>query len=247
MMNRANAPLESRRERTRKAKIQAILDTAMELVVEGGIEGLTIQGIGRKMDCAVGALYRYFASKDVLLAELQCRVINEYHDALSGSLDRYDSDHPNDPLGALVLVARHYGHYLSENPAHFRLISLALSDSKHLLPGSEGMKVMAAVQPILGLITQIIERAQKTVFHKGDAAERTVVFWACVQGVMQMKKLERFAPQQLNNERLLTQTLSTFLSAWGVAEDDLANALALGKGVPHSLLLAAQQGLAKGV
>jgi AcrR family transcriptional regulator len=225
-MNNATAPVESRRQRTRKAKVQSILDTAMALVVEGGIEGLTIQGIGRKMDCAVGALYRYFASKDVLLAELQCRVINEYHQALRRSLSRYDAEYPNDPLGSLMLVAHHYSRYLAENPAHFRLISLALSDSKHLLPDSEGLKVMAAVQPILGLITQIIERAGQTLFSKGDAAQRTVVFWASVQGVMQMKKLERFAPQQLNNERLLRQTLRTFLSAWGVAENDLENALA---------------------
>ena len=173
------------------------------------------------MDCAVGALYRYFASKDVLLAELQCRVINEYHQALCDSLSRYDAEHPNEPMVSLVLVARHYSRYLAENPAHFRLISLALSDSKQLLPESEGLKVMAAVQPILGQIAQIIERAQETLFSPGDASQRTIIFWAGVQGVMQMKKLERFNPDQLNNERLLKQTLSTFLSAWGVPESDL--------------------------
>jgi AcrR family transcriptional regulator len=225
-MSSAPAPTESRRERTRKAKIQSILDTAMALVVKGGIEGLTIHGIARKLDWAVGALYRYFASKDALLAELQCRVINEYHDAMKQTLTRYDADHPNDPLGSLVLAARHYDGYLSKHPGHFRLISLALSDSKQHLSDTEGLKVMAAVQPILEHIAQIIESAQQqTALSPGDNAARTLIYWAGVQGVMQMKKLERFAPQQLNNQRLLNQTVSTYLAAWGVQDAEVESTL----------------------
>jgi AcrR family transcriptional regulator len=223
-MNSATAPSESRRDRARKAKMQSILDTAMALVVTGGIEGLTIHGIARELDWAVGALYRYFESKDALLAELQCRVITEYHDAMKRTLSRYDADHPDDALGSLVLTARHYDRYLSEHPAHFRLISLALSDSKEHLSDSEGLKVMAVVQPILEQIAQLMGSAQQqATLRQGDPAERTLMYWAGVQGVMQLKKLERFAPQRLNNQRLLNQTMSTFLTAWGVADAEVAS------------------------
>ncbi|MCA9555215.1 MAG: helix-turn-helix transcriptional regulator, partial [Myxococcales bacterium] len=55
----------------REARRQAIVDEALALVTEGGFEALTLQRLAGRLGYAVGALYRYFPSKEALLAALQ--------------------------------------------------------------------------------------------------------------------------------------------------------------------------------
>jgi AcrR family transcriptional regulator len=182
------------------------------------------------LDWAVGALYRYFPSKDALLAELQCRVIGEYRNAMEKVIGRYQQAHPGNPLGALILIASHYAKYLLEHEAHFRLISLALTDPKQYLPQHEGLRVMEEVQPVLMHIAQEFVRAHaQELLSAKDSAACTLVFWTAVQGTLSMKKLERFAPEQLNNERLFHHTLLTLFTAWGASSKEVEHEIAQAK------------------
>lgn len=212
-----------RRERNRRDKIQRILNTAKSLIENGGIEALTIQRLAQQLDCAVGALYRYFPSKDALLAELQCGVIRNVKDTLFDDIDSRISD---EPLVQLVSVAKCYQTYLMNHPSHFRLISLGVSDPKQYLPTELGLKVMHEVQIILLRMSQIIEKAADTgVLGTGDAQPRTLVYWSAIQGVMQMNKLSRFSPDTLNNTQLLIETLRTLLLGWGATPQHVNDAL----------------------
>ena len=47
---------------------ERILETAIELASEGGYEAVQMRDVASKADVALGTLYRYFASKDQLLA-----------------------------------------------------------------------------------------------------------------------------------------------------------------------------------
>ena len=58
------------REKRREATIERIVDTALHLLETEGYEGLTIQRLAKELGYAVGALYRYFRSKDALLVAL---------------------------------------------------------------------------------------------------------------------------------------------------------------------------------
>ena len=56
-------PRERRAERTRKA----ILDTAMQLIVEKGPDKLSLREVARRIDYSPAGLYEYFGSKDELV------------------------------------------------------------------------------------------------------------------------------------------------------------------------------------
>lgn len=47
---------------------ERILDTAIELASDGGYEAVQMRDVAARADVALGTLYRYFASKDQLLA-----------------------------------------------------------------------------------------------------------------------------------------------------------------------------------
>lgn len=59
-----------------------VLDAAMELARDGGYEAVQMRDVAARADVALGTLYRYFASKDQLLAEVWA----DWRDALERRL-----------------------------------------------------------------------------------------------------------------------------------------------------------------
>jgi AcrR family transcriptional regulator len=64
-----------RRARRREVRTEAVLDVASRIVAREGLEGLTLGKVAGELDLVGPALYRYFASKDALVAALQRRAI----------------------------------------------------------------------------------------------------------------------------------------------------------------------------
>ena len=60
----------TRRERERQRHRKEILEAATELFIEKGYIGTTMQDIAERAEFAVGTLYRFFESKDILFGEL---------------------------------------------------------------------------------------------------------------------------------------------------------------------------------
>jgi AcrR family transcriptional regulator len=53
------------------ARRQRVIDTAMKLAAEGGYDAVQMRDVAREAGVALGTIYRYFASKDHLLAACQ--------------------------------------------------------------------------------------------------------------------------------------------------------------------------------
>lgn len=71
----STAPPLGRRARNRAARHDQLLAAASDIVGEHGLEGLTMQAVADRVDCAVGTIYTYFASKSALMAALQTAAI----------------------------------------------------------------------------------------------------------------------------------------------------------------------------
>lgn len=65
-----------RRVEQRERRHRAILDAAQEIVEEGGLDSLTMPGLAKRMQVAVGGLYRSFPSKERIVVELQARAVD---------------------------------------------------------------------------------------------------------------------------------------------------------------------------
>src|SRR3974377_71251 len=52
----------------RGARRQRVIDAAMELGLEGGYDAVQMRDVAARADVAMGTVYRYFSSKDHLLA-----------------------------------------------------------------------------------------------------------------------------------------------------------------------------------
>jgi len=114
-MDTATKP--TRREERRIQTVREIKDLAMRQVAEGGPEAVSLSGIVREMSMSPAAVYRYFDSRDDLLADL---VVDAY-DALADSLVALE-DASDSPEAHLDAVLRGTWTWALQNPNAYRLI-----------------------------------------------------------------------------------------------------------------------------
>lgn len=109
----------SRRERLRAATLTEIKDVARRLLVTEGVEAMSLRGIAREMGMTAPAIYRYFESREDLLAAL---VTDLYHE-LSGALEAArDALPPDDLAGRLMATSRVFRRWSLDHPAEFALV-----------------------------------------------------------------------------------------------------------------------------
>ena len=64
----ANAPVPRTLTRAQQARRQRVIDAAISLALDGGYEAVQMRDVAARADVAMGTVYRYFTSKDHLLA-----------------------------------------------------------------------------------------------------------------------------------------------------------------------------------
>ena len=73
--------IKPKQERSRM-RVTALLDAAEELVEKLGVEGFAMSEVARRAGAAHGSLYRYFASREALLAALHERQLSQLEAAV---------------------------------------------------------------------------------------------------------------------------------------------------------------------
>lgn len=223
------------RARRRVETTARIIDTALEIITQEGMSGLTIQRIAGKLGYAVGALYRYFPGKDALLVAVQRKVIEQLHADMVTAQERVDayagrSKATIDPqvlaLLKLMMGAHVYGRLAAEQPSHFLVVTMILGDPRPLVDDNVVREVMLpALGELLIHVGQLFDAAARTkAIQKGPVPERTLLLWATMQGVLQLRKLARFGLPGLDADALARSGVDTMLRGLGAKEKVLADA-----------------------
>ncbi|MCX5737464.1 MAG: helix-turn-helix domain containing protein, partial [Proteobacteria bacterium] len=183
--------------RKRAIRGEEILDRAMEIVAEDGVAGLTLQKVAASLGYVPAALYRYFGSKDALLAALQRRAVASMHEgfrteqaawtaASAGLADEVAA------LGALLRAARFYLRVPETDPRAFRLVAMLLGDPRELVSDEEARKAEPLLLGLLAEVHALFEHAQAVgALAPGDGLERALALWSALQGALMLAKGRR--------------------------------------------------------
>lgn len=216
----------------RKERLDGILETAAAIVASEGLEALTLHRLARKLGYVPAALYRYFSSKDALVAELQRRTIDALHGDFRATLEsartRADAVGLEPTATALLPILSAAALYL-ELPKrareHFGLISVMLADPRQLVPVEEAEKTAPALMAFLGDVRDSMAGAADAgALAKGDAFDRTLILWSTLQGIAQLGKISRFAPDRFDVQRLGMGAARSLLVGWGASTSALEHA-----------------------
>lgn len=228
------APVDKRKVRHDR-KRQRLLDEAMALVVEDGLEGLTIARLANRVGSSVGALYRYFEGKEEMIVGLQELAIADFRAFMDARLTELEAKLPpsaSPSVVALVNLAAAIGSYVQHrdgSPNAHRLVDLFLSAPEAVLSDDEARAIaVRVVEPILGRVGALLHEAVKAgALADGDPAQRTHLAWAFVHGLDHFRKRDRINGANLQVRVLQPIALRTLLMAWGAKPAELDQALTL--------------------
>lgn len=218
----------------------------MAIVAREGIPGLTMQGVADVVGCSVGTVYTHFASKGVLVADLQDlsiqRVIASFQAIRSRSRDLLDDDGAD-------LVARAaadmllFGEFLvacwDAFPEESRMLFSVLAERGEVVPRRELARVLGSTLVLLAMGREAMEVGIGTgVVDDGPPMDRVVIGASAMLGVLLTSHLGHLDPRAFDHRRLARAAWRDIVRGWGMSEDTYLRAES------HVLRLAAQGSLA---
>jgi AcrR family transcriptional regulator len=242
-------PLVHMREKRREATIERIVDTALHLLESEGFEALTIQRLAKELGYAVGALYRYFRSKDALLVALLHRVMDRVGEDMTAGLEWVERERRERITGSgsselpsltadegllrLIVVSHVYVAFAQSRRAEYGLISTLIGDPREVLATEAATPIVRSLIRLQLMLTAVIDDAVRSgALAPGDARERSVILWSAMQGVLQLRKLGRFGVAGVELDRLVPIALRTLMIGWGAAASSIDQL------TPHALEIA---------
>ncbi len=149
----------------RRARVRAeILDAARALLLERGVDGVTIAAVAARLGLTKPAVYHYFASLDALFAELIVGLVERECEALARSSD--EAPAPAAAPGTFLRAAlAHYAAHVDE----FRMLYAVLQ--VHAAPEVVLRRdLRARVYPISGRMYDALERRLREGQADGSVA-----------------------------------------------------------------------------
>lgn len=107
------------RDRFREQVREDVKAAALRQIASGGASAVSVNAIARQLGVSGPALYRYFANRDELLAELVLDAYHDLADALAAATDRELGHSPQDRFRAL---ARAWRSFALAEPHRYQLL-----------------------------------------------------------------------------------------------------------------------------
>ena len=230
-----NDSLSTPRLRRREARIQSILNTSMMIVEKEGLNGLTIKRLAEELDYTPGAFYRYFASKDDILIELQNRTLSHLKGQFIELWKRCDLESnaqgvsdAHRSLVRLLATTLFYQRLPKALPTSFSLIHLSVGEQTLLLEDTAVVSVAQHTLELLSTVAAQYEEAQSIgALDDGHPMQRAVTTWSSLHGVVLMNKFERFEQELFDVESLGKQLSQALFIGWGGNPETINEAAAI--------------------
>ncbi len=208
--------------KNRSHKMREILSVALKLACEGGLDNLTLHRLADRMERSVGAVYRYFPSKEAVVAEVQRLIATHIgllsQDAQEKLEDFAEENHMSDEdraLAALLVSGLSYEAYAMKAPLEFGLVSHYLSSTRYDLPERDAARVFSVTGSSLDGLAGLFTQAEDLhLLREGCARDRAVAFWGALQGTMDVTRVVTRGGWQ-TSPSLITQILISLLTGWG--------------------------------
>jgi len=218
--------------RNRARKMREILGVALDLATEGGLDNLTLHRLADRMGRSVAAVYRYFPSREAVIAELQRLVVIHIRALLEDAQSRLDAwatetnlskeDHL---LATLLTSGLAYEAYAHTAPGEYGLVTRYLSTVEYVLPERDAVHVFSVAGEGFNYFASQIEAAEKsglliagpltTVDGTSETPrDRAVMFWAALQGSIDAQKVVRRGGWALSPS-LTRDMIVSLVAGWG--------------------------------
>lgn len=192
----------TRRERYRRRTVAEIKAAAMAQLSEGGAETVTLSAIARGMAMSAPALYRYFACRDELLADLAVDV----HLALAAALEAA-AGRETSAASRITAVAHAYRDWALARPHAYHLAYETAYGSARAAG-----RIATAAQRGMAVFLDVVAEAGEppaAVLHFG------LVWWSRLHGLISLELGQHLTATGVDTTLLYRAEIDALLSALG--------------------------------
>lgn len=200
-----------RRDRRHQQTREEIVAAAEALVLAGDPESVTVHAVARAIGVTPGALYRYFPSRDAIVAAVEARVLAD----LAAAVDEAVAGAPPEPIARLIAASGGVLVFAKGSPHRYALLSRMLAVPRRILTDDDAAPVIAIAVGVLGRVQGLFAAAQACgALRPGEDASRVLALWAAIHGAVQLDKLARFAPAA-DATHIGREAVDALLLGWG--------------------------------
>jgi AcrR family transcriptional regulator len=153
---------------------RALIDEAVRIIDEEGVEGLTLRAVGARLGVSRTALYRHFADKDTLLAAVAAEGFRAFRAALHEGVVGHGGG-----VAGFEAMGRAYITFALEHPSHYRAMFGGFLEA---CPRSPEM-VAEAEGSFRVLVDSIVSLQQAGQVRADDPQQLARYVWAVSHGV----------------------------------------------------------------
>jgi AcrR family transcriptional regulator len=191
---------------------QALVEAALELIADKGPQGFTLSEAAKAADVTPAAVYRHFAGRDDLLAE----VARQGFDIFAALLEyAYDEGRPS-PLAAFEATGRAYLAFARKYPGHYQaMFESGLQPGNHPDLAQVSFKARATMDRAAEHLAQGLPADRRP-----PASMISAHVWALSHGVVELFLRGNGGPQPWAAEDLLETGIGIYLRGLGLLSPD---------------------------
>ncbi len=191
---------------------QALVEAALTLIAEKGPQGFTLSEAAKAADVTPAAVYRHFAGRDDLLAE----VARQGFDIFAALLEfAYDDGRPS-ALAAFEATGRAYLAFARKYPGHYQaMFESGLQPGQHPDLASVSAKARATMDRAADLLSRGLPEGRRP-----PASMISAHVWAVSHGVVELFLRGNGGPQPWAPEDLLETGIGIYLRGLGLLSPD---------------------------
>jgi AcrR family transcriptional regulator len=154
---------------------RALVDTAVRMIQEEGVEALTLRGVGARLGVSRTALYRHFDDKDALLARVAAEGFKRFHAALARAAADGAARH-DDPMPAMAAA---YARFARSHPSHYQTMFSGV-----LTAGKCDPELQQSGEAAFNVLVDAIRHGQaRGRIRGGDPLALAQITWALSHGI----------------------------------------------------------------
>jgi AcrR family transcriptional regulator len=190
---------------------RALIDAAVELLADEGINSLSLRQVARKVGVSHAAPYRHFEDKEALLAVVAEEGFKGFTQYLQAGVDAALEN----PIQQYLGCGQAYVRYALEHPTHYRLMF-----SEFPLGEPRFQTLNEVANASFEVIVDVVSRGQKQgLFRPGDVRTVALSAWTQVHGLALLLLAGRLGVQSQDDIQGVTDALGRIMLQ-GVAEAD---------------------------
>jgi AcrR family transcriptional regulator len=201
-----------RREREREQLRAQIIDAARDLLLERGVDGLSMRAIAERIEYSPATIYLYFRDKEELVREIVSTGFERLNAVTAAELARV-----GETASAAVqygAMGRAYARFALENPLYFRVM-FELPSTPHLPCSPPPDAGTQGFESTVAMVQQGIDAGEVV---EVDARRAATLGWAMVHGLTTLYLAGHMgdqAPTEEAFEALLEYAIKSLYQGWG--------------------------------